>query len=102
MKIVFWITCAALAVVLCGVIFAAIAGATHGRDYVTNSAVAALVKPCLTIWLVGAGILWIYGFVILGRGWAQRSNARNLLLLFVLLILSTLVSPYFYWKRETL
>lgn len=102
MKIVFGITCAALAIVLCGVIFAAIAGAMHGREYVADSVVATVVKPCLTIWLIGAGLLWLYGFVVLGRGWAHRSSARNFVLLFVLLFFSTLVSPYFYWKRDSL
>jgi hypothetical protein len=102
LQVVFWVTCAALALVLCGVVWGAIAGAAYGQDYVVNSGFASLLKQILPIWIGGAGILWIYGFVVLGRGWASRTTPKNLLLLFVLLFFSTLVSPYYYWKRESL
>lgn len=102
MRIVFWITCASFAVVLLGTVSLAIIGALYGREYAASSAVAMFVTPCLTTWLGGAGILWIYGFWILGRGWAQRTNARNATLLLLLIFFGALVSPFYYWKRETL
>ena len=102
LQIVFWITCAALTVILCGVIWGAVAGALHGREYVVNSPFVSVLTQALPVWLGGAGILWIYGFVILGRGWVARTTSKNLILLFVLLFFNTLVSPIYYWKRETL
>lgn len=102
LQIVFWLTCLALGVVIVGLIAANIVGALQGVEYVMNTPIGTVVKSSIPIWLAGAGILWIYGFVVLGRGWAARSTGRNLLLLFLLLFLSTVVSPYFYWKRETL
>lgn len=102
LQVVFWITCLTFVIVLGGLIWGAIVGAAQGREYVLASDIVSLMKRVLPIWLAGAGILWIYGFVVLGRGWAARPPSRNLLLLAVLLVFGTLVSPYFYWKRETL
>ena len=102
LQVVFLITVSALTIVVAGVIFAAVTGNLWGREYVLNSPVTSVVKQCLTVWLGGAGILWVYGFVIIGEGWSRRSQPRNLLLLGILLFGSTLVSPYYYWKREIL
>lgn len=102
MKIVFWICCAAFAVVVGGVLFGAVTGMIGGKERALDPALVAVLDPAMTIWLCSAGVLWIYSFVVLGRRWSQRTDTRNYLLLFFILFFGILAAPYIYWKRETL